>query len=162
MDAAETKDGARIQPAYGADASALRASAPLNGRLGIRMVKSSIYQEFLIMRLNHLVVLFFVGFNTCEATAETSIFTDMSTRSACVEHLKGLGSASVIFDAPINAANLANRAANDAMIWDAQLITESGQIVRVQLHCATINSPLQQDTRNVGAPQSLVSELVRH
>ena len=115
------------------------------------------------MRLqNCLTFLLVVGPSICVADDSASIFAGMSTRSDCVEHLKGLGSASIIFDAPTNGDITQNSAANGEMSWDAQLVTESGQIVRVQLHCARSKSPIQQDKGITGPSQSFVSELVRH
>ena len=115
------------------------------------------------MRLrNFLVFLFVVAPFTCLANEPASVLADMTIRSACVENLKGLGSASLIFNAPTKGDEDESRTASGEMSWEAQLVTESGQIVRVQLHCAGFKSLQQQDKRISGQSQGFVSELVRH
>ena len=102
-----------------------------------------------------------VASSMCQASEPASTFGGIGTRSACVENLKGSGSASIIFDAPTKGDYTDKSTANEEFIWDAQLVTESGQIVRVQLHCARTKLPLQQDKGIAEPSQSYVSELVR-
>ena len=109
-----------------------------------------------------LILLFVVVPRLCFANKSNSVSAGMSVRSACVSTLKGLGSASILFDAPTKADDIDNSAANGEMIWDAQLVTESGQIVRVQLHCAKSDLPALQDKGTSGPPQGFVSELIRN
>ena len=96
-----------------------------------------------------------------QAGDPTSTSSDIATRSACVENLKGLGSTAIVFDALTKGANAEHPNVKEEFSWDAQLVTTSGQIVRVQLHCARIQSPLQQDSRAGGPSRNYVSELVR-
>jgi len=114
------------------------------------------------MRLHTVLVLILAVAPAISRAKDTaSIFAGINTRSACVENLKGLGSASIIFDAPTTDGDAENPGPHGEWSWDAQLVTESGQIVRVQLHCA-LSSPMQQSKEFSGPRQSIVSELVRH
>ena len=115
------------------------------------------------MRLQNLLIISFVVTPTlCVADESISVSAAMSARSACVESLRGLGSGSIIFDAPTKGGDSGAPIAIGEMIWDAQLVTESGQIVRVQLHCARSELPAIQDKVTSGRPLGFVSELIRH
>ena len=115
------------------------------------------------MRLPFPLVLLFVAAApaACRASDPASTFAGIGTRSACVENLIGLGSTAIIFDALTKGDSGENLNTSEEFSWDAQLVTTNGQIVRVQLHCARIKLPLQQDKGIAGPSQSYVSELVR-
>ena len=115
------------------------------------------------MRLHlYLVFLFSAAVPAmCQADDPSSTSANIAIRSACVENLKGLGSTAIIFDALTKGTDVENSKQNEELSWDAQLVTTSGQIVRVQLHCVKMHSPLQRDKGNPGLSESYVSELVR-
>ena len=141
----------------------LRTSAPLIGALGIKKIASQDHDGVLEMRLHLSLAFLFVAAAPAVSRASdpSSTYADIATRSACVENLKGLGSTAIIFDALSKDAKAGNSNPNEEYSWDAQLVTTSGQIVRVQLHCAGIKSPLQQDEGIAGPSRSYVSELAR-
>ena len=113
------------------------------------------------MRL--LLTLLFVAVvpNVCHSADSESVYAGIRTRSACVENLKGLGSSSLIFDAPTKSGNAESTASNEEFNWDAQLVTIAGQIVRVQLHCVQTKLPAQPDKKIANPSLGYMSELVR-
>ena len=115
------------------------------------------------MRLHLSLALLFVIATSAVSLADglSSNAAGIATRSACIKSLEGLGSTAIIFDALTKGSSVEDGTPNEEFSWDAQLVTTSGQVIRVQLHCARINRPLLQGTGTAGSSEGYVSELVR-
>lgn len=68
----------------------------------------------------------------------TSIFGGIRTRTTCLENVKGLGTASIVFASPIDGKHKEDNSMNEEFNWDAYLVSSSGKDVPVRLHCTRL------------------------
>ena len=91
------------------------------------------YKRISAIALSLIVLAFDVG-----ASELTSIFGGIRTRTTCLENVKGLGNASIVFAAPIDKTYKEDNSMNEEFLWDAYLVTSSGKDVPVRLHCTRL------------------------